>query len=113
MGHNTKSIEVITLTVEIIGGPISEAEKQAYIKHVHEKTGGAAIHDLQIKIDGNYCDLVWHYTSQPFDRVRRVTGYLSRINKMNNGKQAEVEDRLPHEFDDYYTHNSSGLLEER
>ena len=103
----------MALTVEVIGCPISEAEKQAYINHVHEKTGRADIHDLQIKIDGNYVDLVWHYTSQPFDRVRRVTGYLSRLNKMNDGKQAEVADRLPHEFDDYYTHSASGLLEER
>lgn len=101
------------MKIEVVGGPISEAEKLAYVDHVMKKAGRSDINDLQIRIDGNYVDLTWHYNQQPFDRVRRVTGYLSKSTRMNSGKQAEVKDRLPHELDDYYMHNCSGLLEER
>ena len=32
-----------------------------------------------------------------FERIRRITGYLvGDISKMNNGKRAEVKDRLRH-----------------
>ncbi len=32
-----------------------------------------------------------------FDRIRRITGYLvGTLNRFNNGKRAEVEDRVKH-----------------
>jgi len=32
----------------------------------------------------------------PFDRIRRVTGYLGHLEHFNNGKSAEARDRLKH-----------------
>lgn len=32
----------------------------------------------------------------PFRRIRRVTGYLSETARMNNSKQAEVNERVKH-----------------
>ncbi|MDR2530366.1 MAG: anaerobic ribonucleoside triphosphate reductase [Oscillospiraceae bacterium] len=32
----------------------------------------------------------------PFERIRRVTGYISTLDRFNNGKLAEVRDRLKH-----------------
>lgn len=32
-----------------------------------------------------------------FERIRRVTGYLTRFERMNDGKQAEVLERVKHE----------------
>lgn len=35
-----------------------------------------------------------------FERIRRVTGYLSGdISRFNNGKRAEEKDRVKHNFD--------------
>ena len=31
-----------------------------------------------------------------FERIRRVTGYLTRFERMNDGKQAEVSERVKH-----------------
>ena len=32
----------------------------------------------------------------PFQRVRRITGYLAYVNSFNNGKRAELNDRVKH-----------------
>lgn len=32
----------------------------------------------------------------PFDRVRRITGYLSRTTRFNDGKTSELHDRVKH-----------------
>ena len=34
--------------------------------------------------------------SEPFERIRRITGYLGTLNKFNNAKIDEVDDRLKH-----------------
>lgn len=42
--------------------------------------------------------------------VSRVTGYLNVVERFNNAKQSEVQDRVPHGVD--YTHTVSGLLDD-
>lgn len=32
-----------------------------------------------------------------FDRIRRITGYLSGVDNFNNAKQAELKDRVKHD----------------
>ena len=32
----------------------------------------------------------------PFQRVRRITGYLAYVDSFNNGKRAELRDRVKH-----------------
>ena len=31
-----------------------------------------------------------------FERIRRITGYLGTVDRFNNGKKAEVRDRVKH-----------------
>lgn len=33
-----------------------------------------------------------------FERTARVTGYLTRVNRMNHGKQCEYFDRVKHDL---------------
>lgn len=105
------------MTVEVIGETISDEEKQAYIDHVRAKTGRAFdyVKAITIKLDGEFVDLTWRINDIPFDRIRRITGYLvGTLDRFNNGKRAEVADRVHHGYDeDYYQHEFSGLLEER
>ena len=102
------------MTVEVIGGEISAAEKQAYIDHVKAKVGAEnVLQKIIIKLDGEYVDLEWHFAPVPFDRIRRITGYLvGTLDRFNDGKRAEVADRVHHGYDeDYYQHDVSGLLD--
>lgn len=49
-------------------------------------------------MDGEYVDLTYHFEdSVPFERIRRITGYLvGTLDRFNNAKRAEVEDRVKH-----------------
>lgn len=101
------------MTVEVIGGNISAEEKQAYIDHIKAKVGAEnVLQKVIIKLDGDYVDLEWHFAPVPFDRIRRITGYLvGTLDRFNDGKRAEVADRVHHGYDEeYYQHDVSGLL---
>ena len=103
------------MTVEVIGGQITNAEKQAYIQHVMQKVGNENIvQKIIIRLDGDFVNLEWHFAPVPFDRIRRITGYLvGTLDKFNNGKCAEVRDRVHHGYDeDYYSHEFSGLIDD-
>ena len=85
------------MNVLITGGDLSEAEVEAYKKHAREKYPGDPIEQLDIHIDGDYVDLSYHFGSVPFDRIRRITGYLvGTLDRFNDAKYAEVNDRVKH-----------------
>ena len=42
-------------------------------------------------------ELTYHVEGEPFERVRRITGYLvGTLDRWNNAKQAEERDRVKH-----------------
>ena len=44
-----------------------------------------------------YVDLKYEFEQVPFERIRRITGYLvGTVDRFNDGKRAEVEDRVKH-----------------
>ena len=52
---------------------------------------------MTITPDGDFVDLKYEFADIPFDRVRRITGYLvGSLDRFNDGKRAEVEDRVTH-----------------
>lgn len=75
---------------------IPEDEARAYIEYLQNKHG--AIESVRVTIDGDYADL--DYTCkdvQPFERIRRITGYLvGTLDRFNDGKRAEEADRVKH-----------------
>ena len=109
----TKMIRTVTVIMTIIveGGEISEDERKSYEAFVKDKYKGKEITLLKVKIDGEFVDLETHMKSEGFQRVRRITGYLvGTLDRFNDGKKAEVRDRVPHGVD--YTHTVSGLLDD-
>ena len=71
-------------------GDISQQEAAAYAERAPK---GCTL--VKVETDGEwvnltYCDRV------PFERIRRVTGYLSSVARWNNGKVAELHDRVKH-----------------
>ncbi|MGM9637956.1 MAG: hypothetical protein ACI3XT_00005, partial [Butyricicoccaceae bacterium] len=63
------------MTVTVQGGELSQREVQAYIDHIQEKNH-QKVDDLTITVDGDYVDLNYTLAPVPFERIRRITGYL-------------------------------------
>lgn len=71
-------------------GDISQQEARAYAERAPK---GCSL--VKVETDGEwvnltYCDKV------PFERIRRITGYLSSLNRWNEAKTAELHDRVKH-----------------
>jgi hypothetical protein len=90
------------MVVTVVNGPIHPDEKQIYIdrveKNVAEKFPGRKIHEIVLKLDGDFVDISWELEPLPgFQRIRRITGYLvGTLDRWNNGKLAEEHDRVTH-----------------
>ena len=85
------------MQVTVTGGTLSHEEITAYIKHCTEKYKDKRIDRLEIRVDGEYVDLHVDFKPVKFERIRRITGYLvGTLDRFNNAKRAEDEDRLKH-----------------
>lgn len=83
-----KNGDISTLPVE---------EKEAYIKYAREKYPNDIIDEIIINLDGEFVDLEIHKHSIPFQRIRRITGYLvGTLDRFNNGKRSEESQRIKH-----------------
>lgn len=70
---------------------------EAYIKHIHKKYPNREIDYLNITIDDKgYVDLEYKLVPVSFERIRRITGYLSEVRQFNDGKKGELRDRVKH-----------------
>ena len=98
------------IKVNVIGGTISNEEKEAYVQRAKKLYPEKKIESMDITIvDGNYVDIEYHYDSVPFQRIRRVTGYLAgTLDRFNNAKRAEERDRVKHTISQY-TISSIGI----
>lgn len=86
------------MEILVTGGDISAEEQKAYADHVRKKHPGKHITKLEIHVDGEFVDLKYHYDSVPFQRIRRITGYLvGTLDRFNNAKLEEVQDRVKHQ----------------
>ncbi len=83
----------IGITAE--NGELSIAEIDLIMKKAAEHQGCSHI---DVKIDGDYLDCNFRIT--PFERIRRITGYLvGTTDRWNNAKREELNDRVKHGFD--------------
>ena len=58
-----------------ITGNAPAAESQAYVDYLESKYN-RKLKSLDIKIDGDFADLNYEFEHVPFERIRRITGYL-------------------------------------
>lgn len=84
------------IETKVTGGIISEEEKNAYIERGLNKYG-SYLEGIDIEIDGEYVNLHYHVKPIPFQRIRRITGYLvGTLDRFNDAKKSEVEHRVKH-----------------
>ncbi len=74
---------------------IPEDEAKAYIEYLRDKHG--PIESVEVTIDGDYADLSYQKRTEPFERIRRITGYLvGTLDRFNDAKRAEESERVKH-----------------
>ena len=85
----------VTIMVKITGNA-DPKEAQAYVEYLEEKYN-RKLESLDINIDGEFADLDYRFEHQPFERIRRITGYLvGTMDNWNDAKAAEERDRVKH-----------------
>ena len=85
------------IDVKVTGGQLAAAEIEAYVTRARTKYPDKLISGIDISVDGDYVDMTYHWTTVPFERIRRITGYLvGTLDRFNNGKRAEEADRIKH-----------------
>lgn len=85
------------MTVNVTGGKLSQQEIDTYIKRAEAQNHSQKLIGIDINVDGDYVDLKYTFEPQPFNRIRRVTGYLvGTLDRWNDGKKAEETDRVKH-----------------
>lgn len=86
------------MTLNVTGGQISEQEVKAYLDRGHEQFG-SMLDGMDIEVlNEEEVKVTYHILSaHPFERVRRITGYLvGTMDKWNDAKRAEERDRVKH-----------------
>lgn len=90
-------MKIGSVEVTIHGGEMSEPEVQEYITYIHLNNEGRDLQSLDLTIDGEYVDMRYTLKPMPFERIRRITGYLvGSTERWNNAKRAEEHDRVKH-----------------
>lgn len=85
------------MNVNVTGGQLSQEEINAYIKHGEDQYPNRRIVGMDVNLDGDFVDLKYYFDSMPFDRIRRITGYLvGTLDRFNDAKRAEEHDRVKH-----------------
>ena len=86
------------MNVQILNGILEQKEIDAYAEMAKDKYGDKLV-GLKIEIE-NDDEVTLTYilkNNVPFERIRRITGYLvGTLDKWNDAKRAEERDRVKH-----------------
>ena len=87
------------MKINVINGEMKQEEIDGYVKYLNEKFPDKELASLDLKIDGDFIDMNYTFSNNiPFERIRRITGYLvGTVDRFNNGKRAEERDRVKHD----------------
>ena len=86
------------MNVQILNGVLEQEEIDAYVEMAKNKYGDKLV-GLKINVE-NDDEVTLTYILKndvPFERIRRITGYLvGTLDKWNDAKRAEERDRVKH-----------------
>lgn len=94
--NEVEDMSGVKVTVE--NGTMTREEIDKYIDYLQKKSNGNTIDTLNLKIcDDDYVEMSYTYKPVPFERIRRITGYLvGTLDRFNDAKRAEESDRVKH-----------------
>lgn len=82
----------------IVNGDLTPEEVEAYKARAIAMYSGKIIDKMTLTPAGSYIDIAYEWRTMPFERIRRITGYLvGTLDRWNDGKKAEESDRVKHE----------------
>lgn len=82
--------------ISVKNGSLSPEEQNAYLARATEEYGREPL-SMTLDLDGEFVNIDYDFGTQPFDRIRRITGYLvGTLDRFNNGKRSEEHDRVKH-----------------
>lgn len=77
-------------------GVLPQEELGAYLTRAWEQFGREPKR-MDITVVGDEVEIDYTFDAQPFDRIRRITGYLvGTTDRFNNAKRSEERDRVKH-----------------
>ena len=87
------------MEVEVIGRErLTDKEIEAYKKYIQEKHPDIKITKIVLKAEGEFMNIISFCDPPPFERIRRITGYLvGTLDRFNDAKRAEEADRVKHD----------------
>ena len=78
-----------------VNGTLSKDELEYYKKYISDKY--PQVKTATITVDGDYVDLDFNVPEIKFQRLARITGYLTNtVDRWNDAKKAELHDRVKH-----------------
>ena len=85
------------MKVEVRGGTMRAAEQQVYVEEMRRRHPDKIFTEMTLTIEGDEIRVDYAYEPVPFERIRRITGYLvGTLDRFNNAKRREVDDRVKH-----------------
>lgn len=89
-------MKVDDVEVIVTDGELDEREIAAYVARGREKYGNK-LERVKLTPDGENIEITYNFTAVPFERIRRITGYLvGTMDRWNDAKTAEEKDRVKH-----------------
>ena len=80
------------MTIVVSGGSLSRTESDMIKKRAAEIQG---CDHVSVEINGDWLEVDFHV--MPFERIRRITGYLvGDMGRWNDAKRCEERDRVKH-----------------
>ena len=80
----------------LLDGSMTTEELAAYYNRAVDKYGREPIR-MTVRVEGDEVALGYDFARVPFERIRRITGYLvGSTDRWNQGKRAELADRVTH-----------------
>lgn len=77
---------------------MEQEEVNTYVDYLQNKFPEKEIATLDLEVDGDFVNVNYTFVNVPFERIRRITGYLvGTVDRFNNGKRAEEHDRVKHD----------------
>lgn len=76
---------------------VSDREIKAYIDRGNTTHQNTIVTGLKLAVDGEEIGITYDLAPRPFERIRRITGYLvGTLDRFNDAKRAEEHDRVKH-----------------
>lgn len=90
-------MQIDHIEVNFSGEAISGNEAVLYVQQFKNNNPGKCIRRIDMQIGADFVDGKIEFAAVPFERIRRITGYLvGTTARWNNAKRAEERDRVKH-----------------